>query len=144
MVRVAVPSSYKSKLGLQGGLDLARKLEIPILALILILLDGIMRSRGTPCGRTINKVCSFEFIPARSREGTCGRASAGRVHPEKLPGIREVARGDRLEDNSITPAVAFWRDKLLLPRLPKAIARDGTGPAISADPIIPRRSTSCF
>ncbi|MED6188559.1 hypothetical protein PIB30_087092 [Stylosanthes scabra] len=61
----AAPSSYKSKLGHQRGLDLAWKLEIPILSLILILPDGIVRSRGTT------------------------------MHPETLPGTREVARGDR-------------------------------------------------
>ncbi|MED6195770.1 hypothetical protein PIB30_041081, partial [Stylosanthes scabra] len=51
------------ELGLPKDLALDRKLEIPFLALILILPDGTVRSRGIPCGRTVNKICSFDFVP---------------------------------------------------------------------------------
>ncbi|MED6177563.1 hypothetical protein PIB30_099303, partial [Stylosanthes scabra] len=52
------------ELGLARALDLARKLKIPFLALILILPDGTVRSRGTRFCRTVNKNCSFDFAPA--------------------------------------------------------------------------------
>ncbi|MED6127718.1 hypothetical protein PIB30_090797, partial [Stylosanthes scabra] len=54
------------ELGLARALDLAWKFEIPFLALILILPDGTVRSRGTRCGRMVNKDCSFDFALARS------------------------------------------------------------------------------
>ncbi|MED6197706.1 hypothetical protein PIB30_059148 [Stylosanthes scabra] len=69
--RKAAPSSYKSKLGLQRGLDLVWKLEIPILALILILSDG-------------QKKYSLDFAPERSHGGTV-----------RSRGYLENARGDR-------------------------------------------------
>ncbi|MED6201322.1 hypothetical protein PIB30_093772 [Stylosanthes scabra] len=47
-----------------------------------------VRSRSTPCGRTINNNAALTLHP-------CGRAGIGRMHPEMLPVTREVARGDR-------------------------------------------------
>ncbi|MED6124632.1 hypothetical protein PIB30_060817, partial [Stylosanthes scabra] len=64
------PSSYKSKLGLQRGLDLARKLEIPILAIILILPDGTVRSRSTPSDRAVNRNAALTLHPHGSHDGT--------------------------------------------------------------------------
>ncbi|MED6160581.1 hypothetical protein PIB30_052740 [Stylosanthes scabra] len=85
------------ELGLARALDLARKFEIPFLALILILPDGTVRSRGTWRGRTVNKDCSFDFSPVRPHGcgravRLCGRAGIGRMYPETLSGKREVAR----------------------------------------------------
>ncbi|MED6209499.1 hypothetical protein PIB30_055298 [Stylosanthes scabra] len=60
------------ELDLARALDLARKLEIPFLALILILPDSTVRSLSTQCSYTVNKDCSFDFAPVRSR-GETGR-----------------------------------------------------------------------
>ncbi|MED6111230.1 hypothetical protein PIB30_050682 [Stylosanthes scabra] len=54
------------RIGPCKALDLARKLEITFLALVLILPDSTVRLRGTRCSHMVNKNCSFDFAPARS------------------------------------------------------------------------------
>ncbi|MED6207881.1 hypothetical protein PIB30_039708 [Stylosanthes scabra] len=85
----------KVELGFQRGLPLAQNSEIPILALILILPDGTVRTRGTPCSRTVNKICRFDFVSAQSREGSHAVTRRRQNAPKMLPVTRAVALWDR-------------------------------------------------
>ncbi|MED6115050.1 hypothetical protein PIB30_086421, partial [Stylosanthes scabra] len=64
-------SIQRVELSLARALDLARKLEIPFLALILILPDGIVRSRGTLCGRAVNKNAALTLHLRGRAMGLC-------------------------------------------------------------------------
>ncbi|MED6186060.1 hypothetical protein PIB30_063158 [Stylosanthes scabra] len=83
-------SIQKVELGLARALDLARKFEIPFLTLILTLPDGTVWSRGTRCGRTVNKIAALTSHSHGRAVRPGGRACIGRMHLETLQGTREV------------------------------------------------------
>ncbi|MED6208956.1 hypothetical protein PIB30_049903 [Stylosanthes scabra] len=87
-----VPSLNRSNWAFKRGLTLAQKPEIPFLAFILILSDGVVRSHGGESVVARSMMLSELTVHrAVAREGRAG-ARCGQDPPGWLPGSRAVAR----------------------------------------------------